>query len=143
MTQILQFVMFVIGALVASMFAVGKSVYKESDGNGIHVTLTATVEGKQLAYVNGWAGITGESGNSGETIALDISGIERQFEVPAGLAVNKGDKVYIDTAQVTGHTPNDAAYSTSSGAGKIPVFKATSAKDGNNVVTGILIVKYN
>lgn len=143
MKQIFNFVWLLIVAVVGAMFAVGKAVWKESDGDAVNVTLTATVDGKQLAYVGGWAGITGESGASGDAIALDVAPVERQFEVPAALSVSAGDIVYIDTAQVTGHTPDDAGYATSAGAGLIPIFKATADKDANDIVTGILITKFN
>lgn len=129
--------MFFVLAVVGAMFAVGKDVWKESDGKAVYVDLLYSVEGNQLAVVDGWAGITGESGDSGDMIALDVSSVERQWEVPASLSVSKGDTVYLEVADVTGHTPDSTAYSTSSGAGKIKLFKATAAKDANNVVTGI------
>jgi plastocyanin len=120
--------------------AVGTEVWKESDGKSIHVDLTATVVAKQVAYVDGWAGITVTGGDSGETVALNIERQEYQVEVPSGLTVNKGDTIYLDTDEVTGHTPNDAAYTTTSSGTTVPFLKATSDKDANDVVTGILIV---
>lgn len=132
-----RFILFLMLAVAGAMWAVGKEVWKESDGKAVNVDLLYSVEGNQLAVVDGWAGITGESGDSGDTIALDISSVERQWEVPASLSVSKGDTVYLEVADVTGHTPDSTAYSTSSGAGKIKLFKATAAKDANNVVTGI------
>ncbi len=122
------------------MADVGKNVYKESDGKAVNVDLLYSVEALQIAVVDGWAGITMESGDSGDTIALDIqSGVERQYEVPSTLDVAKGDIVYLEVADVTGHTPDSTAYSTSAGAGKIALMKATAAKDANNVVTGIML----
>lgn len=129
--------MFFVLAVVGAMFAVGKDVWKESDGKAVYVDLLYSVEGNQLAVVDGWTGITGESGDSGDMIALDVSSVERQWEVPSTLSVSKGDTVYLEVADVTGHTPDSTAYSTSSGEGKIKLFKATAAKDANNVVTGI------
>lgn len=119
--------------------AVGKNVYKESDGKAVNVDLLYTVEDGQLAVVDGWAGITVESGDSGDNIALDVSQVERQFEVPSTLSVSKGNIVYLEVADVTGHTPDSTAYSTTAGAGKIALFKATAAKDANNVVLGIFL----
>jgi outer membrane protein assembly factor BamB len=119
--------------------AVGKLVYKESDGKAVDVDLLYTVEAQQLAVVDGWAGITVESGDSGDTIALDLAQVERQWEVPASLSVSKGDIVYLEVADVTGHTPDDTAYSTTAGEGKIALFKATTDKDDNNVVLGITL----
>jgi Uncharacterized conserved protein (DUF2190) len=118
--------------------AVGDTFF-ESDGLAVNVTLSATVKAAQLAVVQGWVGITGESGDSGETIALVCDDREYQFYVPVGLAVAKGDIVYVTLATVTGHTPQDAAYTTASGAGKVALFKATAAKDANNLVTGIMM----
>lgn len=119
---------------------VGKSVYKESDGQAVNVDLLYTVEALQLAVVDGWLGVTMESGDSGDTIAMEVaSGVERQFEVPSTLSVSKGDIVYIEVADLTGHTPDDTAYGTSAGAGKVAFFKATAAKDANDIVTGITL----
>jgi hypothetical protein len=118
---------------------VGKNVYKESDGKAVNVDLLYTVEALQIAVVDGWIGVTMESGDSGDTIALEIAQVERQFEVPSTLSVNKGDIVYVEVADVTGHTPDSTAYGTSAGAGKVAFFKATAAKDANNVVTGIML----
>jgi hypothetical protein len=118
---------------------VGKNVYKESDGRAVNVDLLYTVEAEQLIVADGWAGVTVEAGVSGETIALDVAPVERQLEVPSTLSVAKGDIVYLEVADVTGHTPDSTAYSTSAGSGKIALMKATAAKDANNVVTGIML----
>lgn len=117
----------------------GENTYKESDGKAVNVTLSATVSRGDVVYADGWLGIAAESGVSGDSIALIIEPVEYQFTVPAALSVSKGDTVYIDTAQVTGHIPDDAGYATASGAGLLPLFKATADKDVNNVVTGIFI----
>lgn len=121
------------------MAAVGKQVYKESDGKSVDVDLLYTVEAEQLIVADGWAGVTVEAGESGETISLDVSPVERQLEVPSTLAVAKGDIVYLEVADVTGHTPDSTAYSTSAGSGKIALAKATAAKDSGNVVTCIFL----
>lgn len=119
----------------------GENTWLESDGNSVTVSLTAAVLANQVAYVDGWLGITSRSGSSGESVALRVEDREFQFTVPSGLTVAKGDTVYITVATVTNHVPDDAAYTTSSGAGKKALFKATAAKDANNVVTGILLTK--
>lgn len=118
----------------------GSTTYFESDGKAVNVTLNAgDVEKGAVIYVDGWLGIAGEDGESDDTIALIADDREYQFEVPAGLTVNKGDIVYITVATRTGHYPDDEAYTTSAGAGKIAFFKATAAKDANNIVTGIML----
>ena len=118
--------------------AVGNTFF-ESDGKAVNVDLTATVVKAQVAVVDGWAGITGSAGESGDTIALIADDREYQFEVPGTLDVSKGDIVYLEVADVTGHTPDSTAYSTTSGGGKVAFFKATSDKDANDIVTGILL----
>jgi hypothetical protein len=121
--------------------AVSTEIYKESDGQALNVTLSYPTQGKAVAYVNGWLGITERSGNSGEQVGLSIGRVEYQFEVPSGLAVAIGEVVRIDlTALGSAHTPPSAAYNKSAAsATNIDLFKATAAKDANNVVTGVLI----
>lgn len=121
--------------------AVSTQIHKHSDGKSLDVTLSYPTEGKAVAYVNGWLGITERSGNSGEQVGLSINRVEYQFEVPSGLAVAIGEVVRIDlTALGSAHTPPSAAYNKSAAsATNIDLFKATAAKDANNVVTGILI----
>lgn len=120
--------------------AVGKDTYLESDGAAVYVDLLYTVEGNQLAYIEGWLGVTQEAGDSGDTIAMEVSNREFQFIVPSGLSVSKGDTVYVDTAQVTGHTVDDAGFSTSAGSGKVAAFKATADKNSStNMVPGKLL----
>lgn len=117
----------------------GQDTYLESDGKAVHVSLTSSVNKNQLVVVEGWLGIASDDGISGDTIALSIDEREYQVTVPSGLAVAKGDKIYIEVADLTGHIPDDTAYSTTSGAGKVAFFKATAAKDGNNVVLGKML----
>lgn len=119
----------------------GSRAYFESDGKAVNVTLTATVAKDSVAYVDGWLGIAQKAGVSGDVIALAIDDREYQFKVPAGLAVAKGAIVYITVATVTGHYPDDEAYTTSAGAGKLAFFKATAAKDGNDIVTGVMLAR--
>lgn len=137
------FALFLILAVVAAMFATNEATYLESDGDALNVTLLEVTSKNDVIYADGWLGIACDDGVSGEEIALDVSPREYQFTVPAGLTVNKGDTVYITVATVTIQTPDDAAYTTTAGAGKIALFKATAAKDANNVVTGILRSKFN
>jgi hypothetical protein len=119
----------------------GTLAYLESDGKAVNVDLLYTVAKGAVIYTEGWLGLAGSDGDSGDTIALVCDDREYQFEVPAGLSVSKGDIVYITVATVTGHYPDDEAYGTSAGAGKIAFFKATADKDANNVVTGIMLAK--
>lgn len=117
----------------------GFPAVKESDGKAVNVTLTAAVVMGAVIYVSGWLGLAGSTGAIGEQIALVADDSERQFKVPAALAVAKGDTVFITVATVTGHYPDDEAYTKAAGAGKIAFFKATAAQDGNNIVTGVML----
>lgn len=118
--------------------AVGDTWF-ESDGKSVNVTLTATVAKGRVIVAQGWVGIAGSSGVSGQEIALIADDREYRIEVPAGLAVAKGAIVYIEVADVTGHYPDDTAFSTTPGAGKVAFFKATAAKDANNRVAGVML----
>lgn len=118
----------------------GQPTFFESDGKALSVTLNAGPAVKGAVIVaEGWVGIAGENALSGETLALICDDREHQFIVPAGLTVTKGLIVYITIATITGHYPDDEAYTTTAGAGKVAFFKATAAKDANNMVTGILL----
>lgn len=119
----------------------GLDTHKESDGQAVTVTLTHTIEGSAVVYAQGFLGISARSGDSGDSVALSIDRQEYQFTVPASLVVNKGDIVRLDTTAITNtHIPPDGAYNkNASSATNISLFKATSDKDANNVVTGILL----
>lgn len=117
----------------------GSVTYFESDGKACNVTLTSTVAKGAVIVCEAWVGIAGEDGVSGDVIALVCDDREYQFKVPAGLTVTKGLIVYITVATITGHYPDDEAYTTTAGAGKVALFKATAAKDSNNIVTGIML----
>jgi hypothetical protein len=117
----------------------GKPAYFNSDGKAVNVALLHTVAKDAVVYVDKWLGLAGDDGDSGDTIALVADDREYQFKVPSGLSVAKGDIVYITVATVTGHYPDDEAYGTSAGAGAWAFFKATRAKDSNNIVTGVMI----
>lgn len=121
--------------------AVGTVVWKESDGEAVDVTLSYTTVANAVAYVQGWLGITKRGGVSGDVVALEIVNQEYQFEVPAALAVAKGEIVRIDlTALSTNHQPPDACYNKNAeSATNINLFKATAAKTAAHVVTGILL----
>lgn len=111
----------------------------DNDGKSVNVTLSAAVVKDQVAVVQGWVGIAMSNGAIGETIALSIDDRAYQFTVPAALAVAKGEIIYLVLASVTGHTPQDAAYTKVPAAGSVAFFKAMEAKDANNVVVGRML----
>lgn len=119
------------------------SVKLRSNGKAVNVSLLYTVGANALAVVDGFLGVTGSSGDSGDTVALNYEQQEYQLEIPGTLSVDKGDELYIEVADVTGHTPDSTAYSTSSGAGKVRFGRATSAHytgaSGNRVVNIIFL----
>jgi hypothetical protein len=117
----------------------GITTYFESDGKAVNVDLLYTVAAGAVIVAESWVGIAGSDGDSGDTIALTVDDREYQFRVPAGLSVTKGLIVYITVATITGHYPDDEAYTTSAGEGKVAFFKATADKDANNIVTGIML----
>lgn len=117
----------------------GSATYLESDGRAVNVLLSYTVAKDAVVYAQGFLGIAGASGDSGDTVALGCDDREYQVKVPAGLTATKGLILYITVATTTGHYPDDEAYTTSAGAGKVALLKITQDKDSNNVVTGILL----
>lgn len=117
----------------------GSVNYFESDGKAVNCLATSTVAKGALVVIESWLGIAGGDAASGESVAVIADDREYQFVVPAGLAVAKGAIVYITVATITGHYPDDEAYTTSAGAGKVALFKATAAKNANNIVTGIML----
>lgn len=119
--------------------ASGQDTYFDNDGKSVDVTLSHTVDSDQVAYVEGFLGILVRSGDSGDAAVLNIDRRAYQFTVPSGLSVSKGQTVYVDITDLTGHVPDDSAYSTTSGANKIALFKALEDKDANHVVIGILL----
>lgn len=119
--------------------ALGDMVFN-SDGKSVHVNLTAGVEKNKLVVVDGWVGIAASNGDSGDTIALTSDGREYQLEVPPSLGAVRGDVIYIELADVTGHYPDSTAYSlNSAGAGLVAFMKVTQDQDTNNVVVGRLM----
>lgn len=114
----------------------------ESKGGAVDVTLSHAVSGGQIAYAQGWLGVTGASADSGDTIALDITRSEYQFVFPADFSAVKGDTVYVDITDVTGHSPDSTAFYTATGSNRVALCKLTSdltAISGGKMGTGILL----
>src|SRR6476620_2030784 len=102
--------------------ASGDKTYFDNDAKSVNVTLTAAVLKDKVCVVQGWVGIANSDGAIGDTISLSVDDRAYQFTVPAALAVVKGAIVYITTATVTGHYPDDAAYVLAPAAGVVPLF---------------------
>lgn len=119
--------------------AVSGTTYFLSDGLSVDVKLQGTTPVNAIAFADGWVGITAAGGNSGDSVSLYVEHREFRFDV-GSLVILKGQTCYIDTSQMTGSQPTLAGYSTSAGAGKLALFKATTNKDASNYVHGILCV---
>lgn len=118
--------------------AVGET-YLESDGLSVNVDLLYTVTARQVAYVDQFLGIVLSDGDSGDSVAMNQDKREYQLVVPTALAVAKGDTIYIDVTDLTGHTPDSTAYYKATGSNRVAFMKATTDQDDNDVVTGILL----
>lgn len=123
--------------------AVGQT-HKEGMGestNAVNVDLLYTVAKDRLIVADGWLGVADANGESGEAISMSINDVERQIWLPADFAGVKGDLVFITVATVTGHYPDDAAYTKTAGAGKLLYAKLTSDQDDNDIATAIVLGK--
>lgn len=118
--------------------AVGQAPYN-SDGQSVMLTVTATVAADRVAVIDGWVGVTNGSGNSGDLVALGLDLVERQLIVPSGFSPAIGEIIYVTIATITGHYPDDAAYTNAAGAGKVALGKVTVAKDANDVLEYITL----
>lgn len=114
-------------------------MFKSSDGRSVDVTLSATVAPNSLAVAEGWLGMAVRGGDSGETCALSIETAIYHITLPTALSLSKGDLVYVDITDLTGNTPDDSAYYSSSGSSRVPAFKCTNDQDGT---TGVVTAKF-
>lgn len=118
--------------------AVGMT-HHESDGRSIQLTPHYTIVKDQIVVIEGWLVIADRNAESGDLTAFETFQQERQLKVPTAFNPAVGDLIYIDTADLTGHTPDNTAYSISSGAGKQVLGKVTKVKDANDIVRIIFI----
>lgn len=105
---------------------------RRRDGHSVDVTLSSTVAEGDLAYVEGWLGVVPREGVSGEGIELNIEDAEFDLILPTALGLSKGDEVYVDITDLTGHIPDDSAYATSSGANTIKLGRCKIDQDGSS-----------
>ena len=151
--KLIGLIVFLFTAIAGAMLTIGEDTYLESDGRSVTVDLLYTVNAKAVAYVDGWLGISVQSGDSGEAIALSVDQREYQFTIPPSLDPAKGAIVYIDTANMDGtyqHTParDTNGYTLTPSATTIALCKTTTAvwddPDGtNDAVKGILLSQLN
>lgn len=109
-----------------------KTFGHESEGNAVDVTLDYTISGEKAILVDSMVGFPAKSGDSGDTVAIDASRSLYSMQLPAGLTPSVGDRLYVTVASVTEHDIPDAAWSTTSGAGKLLFGFVLSEKDANN-----------
>lgn len=113
----------------------------DNAGNSVEVSLTSTVGKDVLAYVDGWLGITNGSGDSGDETTLSVDDRAYQIILPSGFAGERGDKVYIDVTDLTGHIPDSTAYSKTAGANKVLLGKLTTDQDTNDMAVVNMVGK--
>lgn len=106
--------------------------YKETDGKSVDVTLSYPISGEKPVAVDTIVGVPFNSGDSGDTVPIRADGAVLRWKAPAALTLAIGDKVYVTLASVTMHDIPDAAYSTSSGAGKVELFTVLTLKDADD-----------
>lgn len=123
--------------------ATGAETYLSNDAKSVDVTLSYEVDKGDVAFVEGWLGITNSRGESGDEISLSIDERAYQFTVPTSLAVEKGEIVYITINHASlssSHEPADAAYSKTAGENKVALFKAMTDQNENDMVIGRQLV---
>lgn len=120
--------------------ATGDLTHFDNDARAVDVALTASVEKDDVIVAETLLGIANRDGDSGDTISITIDDRGYQFTVPTTLDVAKGDIVYVDITDLTGHIPDDSAYYTAAGSNRIRLFLALEDKDANDVVIGKLLV---
>lgn len=109
-----------------------KTFGPDNDGNSVPATLSHTISGEKAIYVDGLAGFPFKSGDSGDTVDISADTRVYRMQLPSGLSVSPGTRLYITTASVTAHDIPDGAWATSSGAGKVLFGVVLSEKDASN-----------
>ena len=118
--------------------ATGNTVL-DNDGKSVPVDLLYSVDKGDLIVADGWIGLADNDGTSGETISLNVDRRAYQIELPSGLSCAKGDTIFIDVTDLTGHRPDSSAYSITSGSNKVAMFRLIEGKDSNNVAIGLML----
>lgn len=119
------------------------NVDRYSGADAVTVTLTATVVADQIAYASGWLGLAVEAGASGDSISLDREEQIIDVIIPSTLYgnVSVGNWIYFDSAEVTGHTLNDAALTTTA-TGNTRLMKVVKKLSGTTyAIRAVLDVK--
>lgn len=110
-----------------------QTFYKETDGKSVDVSLDYTISGERPILVDGWVGLPGGSGDSGDSVALICDGAVYQWQAPTGLSLNVGDTVYVDISDTgSANEVPDAAFTTTAAADTVPLFKVLEEKDAND-----------
>ncbi|MEL7232858.1 MAG: DUF2190 family protein [Chloroflexota bacterium] len=102
--------------------AVGKDVHVSNYyARTVELTLSYGVAAKQLALINGFIGLTVQSGASGDAIVLDREEKVIEVELPASLysGLSVGDRLYVDVSAPTSHDLPDAAYTTTASGNEL------------------------
>lgn len=100
-----------------------------SDGKAVEITLLSVKQKGSVVVLDGFFGITMQSGSSGDTVAIEIAQREHEIAIPADVVAAKGAVLYLTAAGVINASPS----------GNKAFLKVTRAKDSNNYVWGILL----
>jgi TctA family transporter len=119
--------------------AVGLDTHRSSYARSVTLPLSYTVLADQIALINGFVGITETSGDSGDSIALDIERQVIEVELPSALVstLAVGEIVYVIEANVTGHTFDDNAFTKTATSNK--AFLKVTELISATVVAGVLL----
>jgi hypothetical protein len=112
--------------------------HKLNTGLSVEIEVTSTIEAGELAYVDGFLGMNVREIESGESGVLDIEPAQWDVILPTTLDLSKGDIIYVDVTDLTGHVPDDSAFSTTSGGSKVKWAKAMTDQDGTTGQVRIL-----
>jgi hypothetical protein len=93
----------------------------------VDVVAAAPLEKDVPVYIAGFHGFTLDRAETGEGLAIDVSGAVWEFAIPSAVAAPLGTTLYITT-------DGNHTISATAGTGKVPFAKVTVAKDANNVV---------
>jgi len=107
----------------------GENGHKLNTGLSVEIEVTSDIDTGELAYVNGFLGFNVRAIESGESGVLDIEPAQWDVILPTALNLSKGNLIYVDVTDLTGHIPDDSAFSTTSGGSKVKWAKAMTDQD--------------
>jgi len=116
----------------------GENGHKLNTGLSVEIEVTSDIATGELAYVDGFLGFNVRAIESGESGVLDIEPSQWDILLPTALNLSKGNRIYVDVTDLTGHIPDDTAFSTSAGGSKKLWALAMTDQDGTTGQVRIL-----